>query len=618
MFVCHNSFNNADEKRMKNPQILIVEDNPVAIKLLRSFLGQDYGIRVAQYGEMALTLLGEYTPDIILLDISLPGMDGLEVCEAIKADEQNREIPVIFITGDNDMNTKLTAFDLGAVDYIEKPFHRAEVLARVKTHTSLGRITQQLKQKNSVLRDAYRQAEQSIQEINEQSGNDFQLILKKSFTKKKKSQIRKSKDIQNDLLDLLFDKMKFGVLATVLNLTLLSIALWPVADRYVLLGWLAVNILTNICRMLLLAWYRKTDPEARKHKPFLPAFLSCVTISAVSFSSVCFLILPYVPVDCRALIVIIMGGMVAGSVGSLTANLPAAYLFVSIVSLSVTVATFMLGDKISIIIGLTCVAFWVLMISVVRIIHYSILTSVSFRYENVDLITYLAKQNRETEKFNKKLEYLSLHDPLTGLKNRHYLFEKLNAELYNFRTTVEPLADGSDKEPGLIYGFLLLDIDHFKRVNDTYGHDAGDTVLKELSLLLEETTRGEDVVIRWGGEEFLVILKNTQDHSLAQMAEKIRKSIQALEISVSRKKTISKTCSIGYVRFPFCRKFPAAISFEDTVNLADYALYHAKENGRNRAVRISVQEERVASEYELININHSIETAVKEGIFVLS
>lgn len=120
-------------------KILIVDDEPFNLNLLNALLKQDYKIMVAIDGAQALKGAVNGRPDLILLDIMMPGMDGHEVCRQLKADERTRDIPLIFISAKNEVADEALGFDLGAVDYITKPFNSTVVKARVRTHMRLKR-----------------------------------------------------------------------------------------------------------------------------------------------------------------------------------------------------------------------------------------------------------------------------------------------------------------------------------------------------------------------------------------------------------------------------------------------------------------------------------------------
>jgi len=162
----------------------------------------------------------------------------------------------------------------------------------------------------------------------------------------------------------------------------------------------------------------------------------------------------------------------------------------------------------------------------------------------------------------------SLTDQLTGLYNRRYLEEIL-----------DKIAASAIRENSLL-GILMIDVDYFKKVNDTLGHDAGDEVLKELSKVLKNSVRDSDFVVRFGGEEFIIILQNIKDEEgIIKVAEKIREAFANTKIAVSGK-TLTKTISIGVSIFPKDTK-----KIWEAIKYSDLALYEAKHKGRNRVVK---------------------------------
>ncbi|HVK56870.1 MAG TPA: response regulator [Burkholderiales bacterium] len=132
----------------ERPRILIIDDTPANLRLLNSILiEQAYTVHPANSGEHALRFLESTTPDLILLDIRMPGLDGYQVCEQLKNNERTRDIPVIFISAADDVSDKVKAFTAGGVDYIVKPFQVEEVLARVNTHLSLRSLQKHLEKR---------------------------------------------------------------------------------------------------------------------------------------------------------------------------------------------------------------------------------------------------------------------------------------------------------------------------------------------------------------------------------------------------------------------------------------------------------------------------------------
>ncbi len=135
--------------------ILVVDDTPDNLRLLSGMLtAQGYEVRKALNGKMALTACQMVLPDVILLDINMPGMDGYEVCKQLKANDKTCEVPVIFISALDDVLDKVKAFDVGGVDYITKPFHGAEVVLRIENQINLRLLQIKLQEKNYLLQQA--------------------------------------------------------------------------------------------------------------------------------------------------------------------------------------------------------------------------------------------------------------------------------------------------------------------------------------------------------------------------------------------------------------------------------------------------------------------------------
>ncbi|MGB7543772.1 MAG: sensor domain-containing diguanylate cyclase [Burkholderiales bacterium] len=164
------------------------------------------------------------------------------------------------------------------------------------------------------------------------------------------------------------------------------------------------------------------------------------------------------------------------------------------------------------------------------------------------------------------LNLLAMRDPLTGLFNRRPLEEVLRREILRARRT------------GSVVGIMAIDVDHFKRINDTLGHEAGDAALRGIANELAYCVREEDIACRAGGEEFVVILPGTGEQALRQRAEAIRRTIEQARISTDEG-TVQLTVSIGLTAFPTHGETEAAL-----LRAADVALYKAKAAGRNRVV----------------------------------
>jgi diguanylate cyclase (GGDEF)-like protein len=168
-------------------------------------------------------------------------------------------------------------------------------------------------------------------------------------------------------------------------------------------------------------------------------------------------------------------------------------------------------------------------------------------------------------KLRETLRSQSIRDPLTGLFNRRYMEESLERELHRALRKHSPV------------GIIMLDIDRFKRFNDTFGHDAGDTMLRELSAFLQSHVRGEDIACRYGGDEFVLILPETPLEATQQRAEHIRETVKHLSVEHRHEPLGAITLSLGVAVFPVHGE-----TAEVVLQAADAALYRAKQAKRDR------------------------------------
>jgi len=181
-------------------------------------------------------------------------------------------------------------------------------------------------------------------------------------------------------------------------------------------------------------------------------------------------------------------------------------------------------------------------------------------------VTERARAEREIQKLQERLRDESIHDPLTGLHNRRYLEETLDRELVAAKRSQHPLT------------VIMGDLDHFKAINDSFGHLAGDEVLRAFGDLLKRSARGSDVCCRYGGEEFLLVLPQMTAEKAAERAEQLRSDLAARPI-VFGAFSIAVTASFGVASFP--RHGPSG---DALIGAADKALYAAKDGGRNRVI----------------------------------
>jgi len=191
----------------------------------------------------------------------------------------------------------------------------------------------------------------------------------------------------------------------------------------------------------------------------------------------------------------------------------------------------------------------------------------------------VSKTVLETKILLEELKDLSMKDKLTNSYNRRYL------DLFIKKNIPQALRSN------IPYSLMMVDIDYFKMVNDTYGHDAGDIVIRELVNTIDRNIRGSDVIIRFGGEEFLVLLYNCTKNNARNLAQKIREDFKNQDINLGSVK-INKTVSIGISEFPEDTNY-----FWQSIKFADMALYRAKENGRDRVVTYDPSQFQESSQY---------------------
>jgi len=181
----------------------------------------------------------------------------------------------------------------------------------------------------------------------------------------------------------------------------------------------------------------------------------------------------------------------------------------------------------------------------------------------------LEHQNASLLKQNAQLQHISMTDPLTGLYNRRYLTIRLIEELSRANRYHEPIS------------CLIIDVDHFKAVNDAYGHKIGDMILKQLASLLKRSVRQSDIAVRYGGEEFIIICPNTDLDGAAILAEKLRCTVENHQFKLSGSKAISITVSIGASSLNAESIGPLEKLIDSFISCADDAMYNAKSAGRN-------------------------------------
>jgi diguanylate cyclase (GGDEF)-like protein len=206
----------------------------------------------------------------------------------------------------------------------------------------------------------------------------------------------------------------------------------------------------------------------------------------------------------------------------------------------------------------------------------------ALKRHNQELEALVHQRTAELEAANEALRNQSLTDPLTGLRNRRYLGVRMSEDVAQVQRTLRQMRDKDRPEVNVDLVFAMVDLDHFKEVNDTYGHAAGDRVLQQTAEILQSVTRDSDTVVRWGGEEFLVVARNASRRDSTTLVERIRARMAEHVFDLGEEGgTLRRTCSVGFSFFPFYHPEVEALTWEQVVDMADHCLYAAKRSGRN-------------------------------------
>jgi two-component system cell cycle response regulator len=447
-------------------QILVVDDVAANVKLLEAKLISDYyEVITASDGFEAIEQAKAHKPDLILLDVMMPGMDGFETCQRLKADPELSHIPVVMVTALSEKTDRLKGLEAGADDFITKPINDSAMFARVKSLIRIKTLLDELRLRDTTGMQMGVDTNENNSFVADVAGAKVLLVDDDSVQSK---QILSKLD-ETYKTQLIEDPEKA-----------LQVAKEGAFD--------AIIISTFLADMdgLRLASHLKTQEETRN----VP-------------------ILVFVDEDEHH---VMLKALEMGINDYLTAPVDKN-------EMAVRVRT-QLRRK---------------------------------RYQDALKSQY------------QKSVSMALTDGLTGLYNRHYL----NVHLGNM---VKQSLKNERK-----FALMIMDMDHFKSVNDTYGHDAGDMVLKQLAGLITNAARATDLAARFGGEEFVVLMPETSEEASLGAANRMREMVERTPFSVGNNKTINLTISIGIANL-----IKTGDSAENLIKRADEALYEAKHSGRNR------------------------------------
>jgi two-component system, cell cycle response regulator len=482
-------------------RILIADDDP-AIRSAVSWLLKEQGYEVASVGEPKgiFEELGRRPPDLILLDIMMPDIDGVEVLRRMKADERWRDIPVLMITAHTSDDMAVNTLRLGAADFITKPFRMRELLARIelqlKTRATLRRAYAALHEVSASLIDAREDAKSR----------------------------RELVDILHEVTGELSPEEIFRILARrvarALGITKCSVILARPGDE---VGVVATAFDNPGLRNFPIRLDRY--PEIR---------------AALEHGE------PVLVED--------------GTASSLYSEMRKVWAAEGIeVPLKSAIALPFTLDRMH------------LGVFFLRTTgEEPPLSPHDIEFANAVIRAAVAAIQRaqllETTRADKaRLEALATTDAVTQLLNRRALVDRLTHELERARRYTTPLA------------LLMVDLDHFKDINDTHGHLVGDEALREVARLLQGAVRTVDLVGRYGGEEFVIVLPETNPEGAVAFAERLREKVAHHDFASEILPSLKITVSIGVAAFPA----PTIDSVDDLFARSDEALYRAKAAGRN-------------------------------------
>jgi len=449
-------------------RVLIVDDVPANLKLLDAKLTAEYfDVVKASSGPEAIEIATAQQPDIILLDVMMPGMDGFEVCRRLKAAPQTEHIPIVMVTALDQPKDRVQGLQAGADDFLTKPVNDLALFARVKSLVRLKMVTDEL-----------RMREATGQRIGAFIGTSTERMLM----------------VEPGRVLVLDDR------PTSLKRLTEALALEH-----------TVTIAETPEEMLQLAGFGDFD-------------LLIVSLTLQEFD----------------------GLRLCSQLRSLEATRQTPIL-----------AIVEEGDT----------------PRLVRALDMGVNDYLLRPVDRNELVARCRTQLRRKryqdylrDKFQQGLE-LAITDALTGLYNRRYMESHLT-------TLVE-----EGLQSGKPVSLLIFDIDYFKAVNDTHGHAAGDTVLKEFAQRIQQNVRGVDLACRLGGEEFVVVMPDTDLSYAFMVGERLRQKVAEVPFRIEPSTTLNVTVSIGIGVTE-----GGGDTAKKLLERADNALYRAKRDGRNRVV----------------------------------
>ena len=447
-------------------RILVVDDIEINVRLLEAKLSAEYyDVFSASDGVTALAMAAAEKPDIILLDVMMPGMDGFQVCRRLKEDQATRHIPVVLVTALDGRSDRIAGLEAGADEFLTKPIDDVILFARVRSLTRLKTVIDELRE-----REASSRRMGLIGAAASRLGGAGGRVLIVDDNERQAARIRDELAVEHrPVIESNLDKAALAVRGPV--------------------DLVIVNGVARSFDGLRFAAGIRSD-EATRNLPVLAIFDPDDRPRAVKALELGVNDLLARPIDPQELAA-------------------------------------------------------------------RVRTQIK-RKRYTDLLRNNLDNNLE----------LAVTDPLTGLHNRRYMQGQLDALSQRAARGGSPVSA------------LLLDIDHFKKINDSFGHDVGDEVLREFAVRLASNVRAVDLPCRYGGEEFVTVMPDTTQDDAERIAERIRRYVSGSPFRVAHgSELLTVTISIGVAT-----STGEADTSEALLKRADEALYEAKAAGRNRVI----------------------------------